>query len=326
MNSTRQQESISSITNFSLSELINMAGDTERRSYDFIIAHSDASQLNAFRFPCRIDAFFIGLGTDGETDISINLNQYRLQRNTLFLIGPQSIIRTDRGGTLKGDVIVVSPQFMQRINIDSKQLMPLMLQLSAHPCIEITDDDARQLRSFIRLMESESSFRSETFSEQTLGNLFLATLCKTGNILQHYLDAHPATEEPNSRADVYFRRFLQSLSEHYKNERSVGFYAQQLCVTPKYLTTLVKRISGKSVSEWIAIYVILEAKTLLKYSGLSVQEIAYALSFPNQSFFGSYFKRNTGMSPSQYKVSDGSSDTGGGGSSLDTFDPIENER
>ncbi len=71
----------------------------------------------------------------------------------------------------------------------------------------------------------------------------------------------------------------------------MGFYARQLCITPKYLTTLIKRISGLSVSEWIDNYVIIEAKTLLKYSNMSVQEIAYALNFPNQSFFGSYFKR-----------------------------------
>ena len=82
----------------------------------------------------------------------------------------------------------------------------------------------------------------------------------------------------------------------------MGFYARQLCITPKYLTTLIKRISGLSVSEWIDNYVIIEAKTLLKYSTMSIQEIAYYLNFPNQSFFGSYFKHNTGMSPSQYKA------------------------
>ena len=82
----------------------------------------------------------------------------------------------------------------------------------------------------------------------------------------------------------------------------MGFYARQLCITPKYLTTLIKRISGLSVSEWIDNYVIIGAKTLLKYSTMSIQEIAYYLNFPNQSFFGSYFKRNTGMSPSQYKA------------------------
>lgn len=83
----------------------------------------------------------------------------------------------------------------------------------------------------------------------------------------------------HSRAEEYFRQFMQLLGEHYKEERSVGFYARKLCITPKYLTTLIKQISGKSVSEWIDSYVILEAKTLLKYSNMSVQEISYYLNF-----------------------------------------------
>ena len=136
-----------------------------------------------------------------------------------------------------------------------------------------------------------------------VGGLIAATIYKVGDILTHYLTEHPEVDSPiHNRAEEYFRQFTELLGEHYKHERSVGFYARQLCITPKYLTTLIKRISGKSVSEWIDNYVILEAKTLLKYSNMSVQEIAYYLNFPNQSFFGSYFKRNTGMSPSQYKA------------------------
>lgn len=324
----KPQTDPASIASFSLSELIRMSGHDNRPIPDFLIAHCDASQLGTFQFPCRIDALFIGLGAEGETEISINLNQYKLRKNTLFLIGPQSIIRAERGGSLKGDVIVVSLRFMQRMNIGigSDQIMPLFLQLSAHPCIEISDEESRQLRSFIRLMDAESGI-SGPFSDEVLSKLLLATLYKTGNTLQNYLKEHPAAQErSNSRADIYFRKFLQSLNEHYKEERSVGFYARELCVTPKYLTTLVKRISTKSVSEWIEIYVILEAKTLLKYSSLSIQEIAYTLNFPNQSFFGSYFKRNTGMSPSQYKATDNNTETGGGGYSLDASEIKGNAR
>ncbi|MEG0498584.1 MAG: AraC family transcriptional regulator, partial [Alistipes sp.] len=105
-----------------------------------------------------------------------------------------------------------------------------------------------------------------------------------------------------NRAEEYFKQFMLLLADHYKQERSVTFYARQMCITPKYLTTLIKRLSGKSVSGWIDDYVMLEAKTLLKYSTMGIQEISYYLNFPNQSFFGSYFKRNAGMSPSQYKI------------------------
>ncbi len=313
------------IANFSLSELLDRSGHGNRLDREFIIAHSDASQLREFQFPCRIDAFIVGIGLAGETRISINLNEYTLRRNTLFLMGPQGIIQTQPGGTLEGNVIVVSMPFLQRLNIDSKQMMPLMLRIGAHPCIEISDEEAQELRDFIALMENETKDSSGPFSEQIIGQLLVAMLYKIGNTLQRYLAAHPeADERVHNRADIYFRRFLQTLSEHYKEERNVGYYARQLCITPKYLTTLVKRISQRSVSEWIEIYVILEAKMLLKYSGLSIQEIAYALNFPNQSFFGSYFKRNTGMSPSQYKSSSHSGE--GGGSSLDASDKVKGKR
>ena len=71
-------------------------------------------------------------------------------------------------------------------------------------------------------------------------------------------------------------------------------------LSPKYFTTLIKKASGQTAADWINHYVILEAKNLLKYSTMNVQEIAYSLNFPNQSFFGKYFKHHTGMTPSQY--------------------------
>ncbi|MDO4735702.1 MAG: helix-turn-helix domain-containing protein, partial [Bacteroidia bacterium] len=104
-----------------------------------------------------------------------------------------------------------------------------------------------------------------------------------------------------SRKDVYFKEFMLLLSEHYKQERSVGFYAEKMFITPKYLSGIIKDVSGKSAAEWIDHYVVMEAKNLIKYSGLNIQEVAYALNFPNQSFFGKFFKRLSGMSPSEYK-------------------------
>lgn len=86
------------------------------------------------------------------------------------------------------------------------------------------------------------------------------------------------------------------------SERSVTFYAEQLCITPKYFSSLVKKLSGKSAAQWIDNYVILEAKNLLKYSDMSIQEIAYRLNFSTQSFFGKYFKHQTGLSPTQYRT------------------------
>ena len=84
-------------------------------------------------------------------------------------------------------------------------------------------------------------------------------------------------------------------------ERSLQFYADKMCLTPKYVSGTIKSFSGKGALDWINEYVVLEAEMMLRYTKMSVQEIAYALNFPTQSAFGKYFKQQTGMSPREYR-------------------------
>ena len=301
MNQTNSEMPISS---FTLNELITMAGGEKRPGImGECIAANSASEMEIFRFPSRLNALIIGVGTEGETSLTSNLQEFRLKKDSLFIFSPKHILQVQSNNRFKAHLIVIAPDFLKRINIDTKRMMPLFLQFGSLPCMELTHAESQSLRSFISMVEQELKGSETDFSSEIIGGLIAATIYKVGDILTHYLTEHPEVDSPiHHRAEEYFRQFTELLGEHYKHERSVGFYARQLCITPKYLTTLIKRISGKSVSEWIDNYVILEAKTLLKYSNMSVQEIAYYLNFPNQSFFGSYFKRNAGMSPSQYKA------------------------
>lgn len=301
MNQTKSEMPISS---FTLNELITMAGGEKRPGImGECIAANSASEMEIFRFPSRLNALIIGVGTEGETSLTSNLQEFRLKKDSLFIFSPKHILQVQSNNRFKAHLIVIAPDFLKRINIDTKRMMPLFLQFVSLPCMELTHAESQSLRSFISMVEQELKGSETDFSSEIIGGLIAATIYKVGDILTHYLTEHPEVDSPiHNRAEEYFRQFTELLGEHYKHERSVGFYARQLCITPKYLTTLIKRISGKSVSEWIDNYVILEAKTLLKYSNMSVQEIAYYLNFPNQSFFGSYFKRNAGMSPSQYKA------------------------
>lgn len=292
------------ILSFTLNELITMAGGEKRPGImGECIAANSASEMEIFRFPSRLNALIIGVGAEGETSLTSNLQEFRLKKDSLFIFSPKHILQVQSNNRFKAHLIVIAPDFLKRINIDTKRMMPLFLQFGSLPCMELTHAESQSLRSFISMVEQELKGSETDFSSEIIGGLIAATIYKVGDILTHYLTEHPEVDSPiHNRAEEYFRQFTELLGEHYKHERSVGFYARQLCITPKYLTTLIKRISGKSVSEWIDNYVILEAKTLLKYSNMSVQEIAYYLNFPNQSFFGSYFKRNAGMSPSQYKA------------------------
>lgn len=300
MNNTESQTPINS---FTLAELIDLAGEQRQGLMRECITASSDSQMQVFRFPCRIDAFIIGVGTEGETSVSFNLHEFKLKKDSIFIFTPKNVLQVNSQQYFKADVIAISPDFMRRINIDIKNMMPLFLKFVENPALTLTPEESRSMRGMIAQIERETRGPETHFSFDIVSGLIAATIYKVGDIMYHYPAEHPEGQNnSHNRAEEYFKQFTHLLGEHFREERSVGFYARQLCITPKYLTTLIKRISGQSVSEWIDNYVILEAKTLLKYSTMSIQEIAYYLNFPNQSFFGSYFKRNTGMSPSQYKA------------------------
>ena len=300
MNNTESQTPINS---FTLAELIDLAGEQRQGLMRECITASSDSQMQVFRFPCRIDAFIIGVGTEGETSVSFNLHEFKLKKDSIFIFTPKNVLQVNSQQYFKADVIAISHDFMRRINIDIKNMMPLFLKFVENPALTLTPEESRSMRGMIAQIERETRGPETHFSFDIVSGLIAATIYKVGDIMYHYLAEHPEGQNnSHNRAEEYFKQFTHLLGEHFREERSVGFYARQLCITPKYLTTLIKRISGQSVSEWIDNYVILEAKTLLKYSTMSIQEIAYYLNFPNQSFFGSYFKRNTGMSPSQYKA------------------------
>ena len=101
--------------------------------------------------------------------------------------------------------------------------------------------------------------------------------------------------------DIYLR-FRQELKRHLRDHLSVADYASMLSITPKYLTTTVKKASGIPAHKWIEEETILEIRDALEHSQLTVKEIAHQFHFPNTSFFGRFFKRHTGMSPNEYRL------------------------
>lgn len=120
-------------------------------------------------------------------------------------------------------------------------------------------------------------------------------------IMDAYMTNIPAGNVSMSRSDTVFMRFLAMLSQHFRKEREVSFYAGELGLTPRYFATIIREKSGLSPGGWIARFVIAEAKTQLLNPDVSVKEVSNMLNFPNQSFFGRYFRQNTGLTPGEYR-------------------------
>lgn len=125
-------------------------------------------------------------------------------------------------------------------------------------------------------------------------------------LLIHQINSFQKKEEKNNhihstRQEDYFNGFLSLINQHSTKERSVSFYADKLCITPRYLSTLIKKESGRTVMDWINEATIQEIKLQLRHSDKMVYQIADEMNFPNSSFFTKYFKRLTGMTPKEYR-------------------------
>jgi len=111
-----------------------------------------------------------------------------------------------------------------------------------------------------------------------------------------------ANKRPKTRQKAVFERFIELVKEHCVEQHQLQFYADNLCLSAKYLSQLVYQESGKLASEWIRDYIILQAKALLRSREMTVLQVSEELNFPNSSFFNRYFKRIVGVSPRKYQM------------------------
>lgn len=181
-----------------------------------------------------------------------------------------------------GFVIIVKESFIdQCLDIDLKQLL---IQISAFPYLH--PKDSQTIEKLFNLLINEVPENIHITE-----GLFKALLCK---VMQS------KKIEKSTRGKLYYE-FIELLSRQKTLLNNVENYANLLNTTPQNLSINCRIESGKSASEILSNYILSEAKRLLLYSNKNISEIAYSLSFKDNSHFTKYFKRHVGITPSNYK-------------------------
>lgn len=256
--------------------------------------------------PCRFDGFMVFYCISGNMKMSVNLTDTEISRGMVFINIPGNIIRINeviRDGDEEARYIclALSKEFFQGLNVEVCKLFNEGVSMMQNPGIKLSDADFELtggLLQYIRnLLKSEVSYKKEAVLS-ALSSLFYVLLGAWTNEA-----SKEDAQQHSNRSKIIFDRFMRLVMEHHIQHRTVGFYAEKLCLTPKYLSKIIKNASGRSAPEWIDSYVILEAKNLLKYSTTPIKEIVYKLNFPNQSVFYKFFKAHTGMTPTEYRNS-----------------------
>lgn len=285
----------SNFKTLSVPKIRSLVADPFYYSDDLVIAY--INHRNAPLTATQFDGFVAMIVMQGTARVTLGTETYDLKPNTLVYIHSDSVLRRVECSHDAGAYLVAfSHKFISDVPVDISTSLPVYLRFGKSPCIDLTDIDVAEIRQLFGLIKTMLRSDKELHKSRIIQTLFTTVFYILSDINQRR-ELHAK----QGRCEVIFEQFTHLLQEHHKRERNVGFYADQMNITPKYLSSVIKDISGKTAARWIDEYVILEAKTLLKYSGMSIQEIANALNFSTQSFFGKYFKQHTGYSPSRFK-------------------------
>jgi len=266
---------------------------------DDFIMYSDIDRSVILEYPIHAEKSYICFCLEGSAELEINLKKRVITKNEIVLIALNSIVFHR---TLSDDFRIVFFSISKNIAEDLlnylRKYLPVFLMKPDFPSIKLSDIEMEEAMSFFRIMWNVVEDVENDYRTEMLKHLLCALLIKIHGHASKYMN----NTVPVSRKEEMIRQFFLLVSEHLKESKDVSFYADKLCVSPKYLSSLVKQIVGKPAKECIDYCVILESKLMLRSSS-TIQEISQELNFPNQSFFGKYFKKRTGVSPLHYRRS-----------------------
>lgn len=271
----------------------------ENALFTYIDSTEYDSLINPGNLPhaLRRGGIFICLG--GEGDVIINENKYHLSRNTMCVAFPGTIIQAfDTQEGFESYTLAIDIDFLRELNIPSAN--SIHISMRENPCVVLTDEELQSIMEICKMMHRKDSRTQHPYHQQ-INVLTLTLLCF--ELAGIYLRDIPVKRQPCTRQDMIFRRFMTLLATDITTSREVKYYADKLCISPKYLTIVTRQMSSRSASDWITRSAILNAKAKLATTNLTVQQISDQLNFPNPSFFGQYFLRHTGMTPKEYRRS-----------------------
>lgn len=249
--------------------------------------------------PARCDSGAILFCQRGTARVTINLHTGAVREHTLMLLLPGAILMFSE---VSDDFRITYCAFSRALFAEASfRLDPSFFHfLNENPIAERLDDGGKGADIWLQMAaytyaDRENIFRN-TIVKNRLQNVFLEIYDK----IQRNINRRQPGEVNNRRREL-FLRFISLVHEHCYEQREVAYFADRLCITTRYLSTVVRTVSSRTPKEIIDRMVLLEIKVLLQSTDLSVSEIADRLRFPDQSYLGRYFKKHTGLSPTQYR-------------------------
>lgn len=246
--------------------------------------------------PYSTDSLFVSIMTSGSIECEVSLRPMRAEGPNLMVLIPGRVIdKVKLSADFENKLFSFSPQFLEKMELEYDLRTKLLI--SRQVFYPLDKDNLDSFLTYYSLLEKILRGTDNPYTDQAVLNLTRAYFYSIG----YYLHGQDTARLKMSPHEDVADRFLTLAEREFKNHRDVEYYADKLCMTTKYLASVVKEITGTTPMGWLAKYTVLYAESRLTGTKLSVQEISDDLSFPDQSTFGRYFKRVAGVSPKKFR-------------------------
>ena len=261
-----------------------------------------SKELPITTYPSYIRLGIVIYCVKGNAKIDIYSNKHIITPKELIIILPgQLVALTDVSVDFQIRYFTITESFYSDILSGISRFSPhFFFYMRTHYWYPQTENDTRRLMNFFGMVKDKVT-SNDIYRRELIIHLLRYLYLELFNAYQK--ESTLMTARRDTRKEELANKFFGLIMKHFKENKDVAFYADKLCITSKYLTMVIKETSGKSAKDWIVEYVILEIKTLLKNTNMNIQEIAIRTNFANQSSLGRFFRKHTGMSLSQYRMS-----------------------
>lgn len=259
------------------------------------------AEEKADRLPARLRTPALILVLSGEMNIEVNYLRHNLRKNTsMHLTTNDIILDISHSADFSGYLIIFSPEFRSEIlNMTLSVRLPGAGQLKrAYPVQELDETEFQRVIERIERIKWYISDESHLYRSPMIRNEVMSLFWDIDNCRWKL---HGDAKVDLTHSELLRERFREMLVEQCRRHRDVAFYARELCVTPDYLSRVIREYDGNSAIKWITNAVITEAKCLMRQPEKTINQIAQEMNFPDQSTFGKFFRKHTGVSPKEYK-------------------------
>ncbi len=247
----------------------------------------------------KVNFFAYVMVTEGQLSLDLNGVNHQLDRNSSLFLDRNMVVNNVQHSEHFNCVICAMSTDVG-FGFFNKSLMQSIMHIMANPVIKLGQDEVDLMLKYYDLLVFKMDHPEMNFGRETVRDIIRCFAYDLLTNINRHLNPEGG-EDMLRQGDRVFRRFMFLLAENSNVNRSVKSYADELCVSPKYLTSVCRRHSDYTASELISISVVSRIKQLLLYSDLSIKEVAAEMGFDNLSFFGKYVKKHLGLSPNNYR-------------------------